>query len=489
MKKCFGYVRVSTVKQGEGVSLSAQREAIEAFAYREGIEISEWFEEKETAAKSGRPVFNAMVRLLKQGRASGLIIHRIDRSSRNLKDWATISDLSDAGIDVHFATESLDFRSRGGRLTADIQAVIAADYIRNLSIESRKGINGRLKQGIYPFPAPLGYVDNGGGKPKTLDPIHAPLVLELLRRYLSGDYSIRTLHQAMVERGLTTRGNRPISKRAVERILQNPFYCGMMRNGRTGELFPGVHEPLISTLEFQRIADIKAGRYVKKVTRHEHLLRRLFRCAVCQSTLSPERQKGHVYYRCHTVGCPTKTVREDALSAAITVALANLQFTEEDQRKIDDDYPTWKVHDGYREEKKSLDLRITGAEARLDRLTDLFIDGKLEQREHDEKRERLLYEIAKLKDERRALDNMTASERDRQKFLELMKTLAQLYESGKPTEKRVLVENCFSNRTWDGKYIGLEPSELVLEAKNSSCVPYGGPITDTIRTFLRDLGY
>jgi hypothetical protein len=62
MKQCFGYVRVSTVKQGEGVSLEAQREAIEAFARRENIEIIEWFEEKETAAKCGRPIFNAMVK-------------------------------------------------------------------------------------------------------------------------------------------------------------------------------------------------------------------------------------------------------------------------------------------------------------------------------------------------------------------------------------------------------------------------------------------
>lgn len=223
MKTCFGYTRVSTVKQGDGVSLAAQREAIENFAARHSLRISEWFEEKETAAKSGRPVFNAMVSNLKAGKASGMIIHKIDRSARNLKDWATISDLSDAGVDVFFATESLDFRSRGGRLTADIQAVIAADYIRNLSMEARKGIDGRLKQGIYPWPTPLGYVDEGSGKPKTLDPIRAPLVRELFKHYLTGNFSIRTLHQKMVERGLTTRGNRPISKHVVAHVLANPF--------------------------------------------------------------------------------------------------------------------------------------------------------------------------------------------------------------------------------------------------------------------------
>jgi hypothetical protein len=57
-KKCFGYVRVSTVKQGEGVSLEAQRDAIVAFAARSDITIIKWFEEKVTAAKSGR-LFNA----------------------------------------------------------------------------------------------------------------------------------------------------------------------------------------------------------------------------------------------------------------------------------------------------------------------------------------------------------------------------------------------------------------------------------------------
>ena len=66
-----------------------------------------------------------------------------------------IGELSDVGVDVYFATESLDFRSRGGRLTADIQAVIAADYVRNRSIEARQGTTGRLKQGFYRWPAPV----------------------------------------------------------------------------------------------------------------------------------------------------------------------------------------------------------------------------------------------------------------------------------------------------------------------------------------------
>jgi site-specific DNA recombinase len=133
MNQFFGYIRVSTAKQGEqGVSLRQQRDAIERYAQRNSLEIIRWFEEQETAAKRGRPVFGEMMKLLRKKRIAGVIIHKIDRSARNLKDWADLGELIDSGIDVRFANESLDLSSRGGRLSADIQAVVAADYIRNL---------------------------------------------------------------------------------------------------------------------------------------------------------------------------------------------------------------------------------------------------------------------------------------------------------------------------------------------------------------------
>lgn len=156
MKNVYGYIRVSTAKQGEGVSLIAQKEAITRYSEQYNLNIIHWFEEKETAAKQGRPLFTSMMKLLKDKKAAGVIIHKIDRSARNLKDWADLGNLIDQGVEVHFAHESLDLQARGGRLSADIQAVIAADYIRNLRQEAIKGIYGRLKQGIYPFPAPIG---------------------------------------------------------------------------------------------------------------------------------------------------------------------------------------------------------------------------------------------------------------------------------------------------------------------------------------------
>ncbi len=91
MKGYIGYIRVSTVKQGtKGVSLIEQRDAILRYAERMGFTITIWLEEMETAAKQGRPVFNQALKLLRAGQAKGIILHKLDRGARNLRDWAAI---------------------------------------------------------------------------------------------------------------------------------------------------------------------------------------------------------------------------------------------------------------------------------------------------------------------------------------------------------------------------------------------------------------
>src|SRR5690348_4976064 len=187
----FAYARVSTPRQGEkGVSLPEQKDAIERYARLHSLKISSWFEERESASSTGRPSFTQMLRLLRSGKVQGVIIHKIDRSARNLEDWAVVSKLVDAGVEVHFATENVDMRTVSGRLSADIQAVVAAHYSRNLREEVKKGIYGRLKQGLFPFRAPIGYLDQGSAKLKVHDPVRAPLMNEAFKLYSTGTVSL-----------------------------------------------------------------------------------------------------------------------------------------------------------------------------------------------------------------------------------------------------------------------------------------------------------
>ena len=261
-KTFYGYIRVSTARQGErGVSLQEQRASIERFAAQRGITISRWFEERETAAKTGRPVWNEMLRLLRKRSAAGVVIHKIDRGVRNGRDWVDLTELVDRGlIELYFANEGLDLTNRGGRLSADLQAVVAADYIRNLREEALKGINGRLKQGILPLPAPVGYLDCGAGKPKAIDPVKGPLVRRAFELYATGRYNLHTLQAELRRAGLRNRRGGEVSINGLSTVLRNPFYIGLIRVKRRKETYEGAHDPLIRKSLFDQVQAVLDGK-------------------------------------------------------------------------------------------------------------------------------------------------------------------------------------------------------------------------------------
>lgn len=313
----FAYVRVSTPKQGEGVSLLTQREEIAKFAARRSLLIIGWFEEKETAAKRGRPVFGQVLRQLRKGEGDGLIVHKVDRSARNLKDWADLGELIDRGIPVYFAGEDLDMHTRSGRLAADIQAVVAADYIRNLREEAKRGIQKRLDQGLLPNAAPVGYLDRGAGKAKEIDPDKGPLIRLAFTWYATGEYTLRKLAAVLYDIGLRNRRGGQITFGTLSFILRNPFYMGQIRLRSRDELYPGVHHPIVTKDLFFAVQERLRARVAPRRLRHHFKYSRMFRCGTCGRSLVGEERKGHVYYRCHTTACPTTCVREELLDHAI----------------------------------------------------------------------------------------------------------------------------------------------------------------------------
>ncbi|RLJ40687.1 DNA invertase Pin-like site-specific DNA recombinase [Litoreibacter meonggei] len=480
MKPCFGYIRVSTVRQGDGASLEAQKDAITGFASQNNIEIVEWYEERETAAKAGRPLFDAMMTRLKRGDAEGLIMHKIDRSSRNYADWARLDEVSQLGVKIHFAADSLDFDSRGGRLLADIQMALAADYSRNLSLEVKKGLYGRLKQGIYPYRAPLGYLDTGGGNLKAIDPIKGPLVRTLFELYGSGEYSITSLTAEMQRRGLKGYGERLVVRRNVDAILNNPFYCGKMKGG--GNLYDGKHEPLITTGQFRRIAEVKADRVQKRATKHRLLFRRLLRCVNCQRLLTGERQKTHIYYRCHTADCQQRTAREDALEEQFLRAFQHVQICSKDKETIANHVQAWLVDTGRKDMQKSLQLRLADTKTRQDRLTDLLVDGAIEKPDYDVRKQNYDFELKQLREELAAIEKQRTDQEDVVQLIEFATNLSRLYSATPKPKKRAMIKNCFETVCVVDGVLAATPASWLVELKSvgAASKPDQTPMTSNV---------
>ena len=47
----------------------------------------------------------------------------------------------------------------------------------------------------------------------------------------------------------------------VSTILNNPFYCGLIRIKKTGETFAGIHQSLIPASLFKRVQDRSRNQY------------------------------------------------------------------------------------------------------------------------------------------------------------------------------------------------------------------------------------
>lgn len=487
MNRYFGYVRVSTVRQGEhGVSLQEQRDAITTFARRLGLDVVEWFEERETAARAGRRIFTRMLKLLRSGKADGVILHKIDRGARNLKDWTELSTLSEEGFEIRFTNDNLDMRSRGGRLAADIQAVVACDYIRNLREETRKGFYGRLKQGLYPLPAPIGYLDRGKGRAKELDPVRAPLVRQAFGMYSTGEYSLDSLLEAITALGLRNRRNGVLSKNGLSRMLNNPFYLGIIRLPQTGETFQGVHKALISKAVFDGVQDVLHGRTPARKQRRRYLFARLFTCSACGYSLTAEIQKGHVYYRCHRRGCPGVCIREGVIDAAVSARFVEIQLTETELAKAKDAVSAltseWRSQGAAQAEGCRLEL--AALRDRLHRLTDAFVDGLLEKDLFENRKAACLFRQKELEDR---LSTLTAGD-DRipkrlVKLFELAGNAFIQYKSGVDAEKRELVLTVSSNRVVGGKSVDvtLAPAfQIIAKRSEYAC---SSPYRDEVRTF------
>jgi site-specific DNA recombinase len=489
MKRLYAYIRVSDPKQGAGVSLTEQQSAIAAYAAKVDGEIVEWFQETRTAAKAGRPVFTTMMKLLRAGKADGVIVHKLDRSTRNYRDWAEIDELLQDGVDIFVASENLDLRSRGGRLAADVEIAVAVDYIRNLREEALKGIHGRLKQGILPNAAGIGYLNCGAGKPKALDPAKAPLVRRLFERYATGGYTLRDLTADAKKIGLRNRNGRPIHRQQFQRMLRDPFYAGVIRSKRFG-LFQGAHTPIVSRVLFDRVQAVLDGKRVRRTKRFYFQFRRFLHCKTCGRSLIGSEKKGFVYYRCANIPCPTTSVREDVVDRALQEELKRIKFSPDEiiyleQAIVARSAAAIEVKGAQR---ATLAGGLAALNARSARLTDLLLEGRIDTAAHDERRGLLISERQEIEQELAALDagddSLVMAARQ---IVELARSPETLYESADPEKKRQLLEIVMSNPVVSGKNIEftlLEPFATV--AKRFSC-NIGGPLYATPRTFSAEV--
>src|SRR3954469_10876072 len=91
-KTAIGYVRVSTQEQAtEGVSLDAQRDRIRAYCRLHAIKLIDiQSDEGISGGTLNRPGLQGALQMIRRGRGNTLIVAKLDRLSRSLKDVCSL---------------------------------------------------------------------------------------------------------------------------------------------------------------------------------------------------------------------------------------------------------------------------------------------------------------------------------------------------------------------------------------------------------------
>lgn len=225
--KAVLYARFSSDNQREE-SVDAQLRAMQKFCQdNEIIIVGEYVDKAKSATTDDRPEFRRMIEDSKQKQFNIVLVHKLDRFSRNRYDSLRYkSELRSRGVSVISTLEYLDDTPESVIMESLLDGM-AEYYSKNLAREVMKGLHeNALKCKSNGGRPPFGFKVNKETQTYEIDEYEAQAVrflFESINQGKSYDYIIRELNR----QGYRTRDGNPFGKNLIHEMLKNEKYRGV----------------------------------------------------------------------------------------------------------------------------------------------------------------------------------------------------------------------------------------------------------------------
>ena len=407
-EKYILYARKSTdVEDKQVLSIEAQLIELRTYAHNENLQIIDELIEKKSAKIPGRPIFAELLKRIECGEASGIIAWHPDRLARNSVDGGQIVYLLDQArlANLKFPTFWFENTSQG-KFMLSITFGQSKYYVDNLSENTKRGLRQKVRRGEMPGRAPLGYINDTRTKTVVVDKHHAPLVVEAFERYARGDQRLQDIANFLASKGIKTKGNKPLKKDQIVKMLTNPFCYGHFRYA--GEVFEGKHTPIISKKLFDDVQKVFDKRRHKRITKTNDPkpLCGLLHCGSCGMMVTGEnqtkRQKNgnvhrYVYYHCTkkrkgVPRCPEPHVRQELLDEQLSEMLQEYSMPETWTEKLQELMESDQADEENRNQTQtsSLQVSIVHLSAKLQRLLDGYLDQDIDRETYTTKKAEIM---------------------------------------------------------------------------------------------------
>lgn len=205
MKNVIGYIRVSTDEQAQGGhSLDAQRAKLEQYASLYDLNLVEVIVDAGVSAKSlDRPGLQAVLAGLNEGRAEGVLITKLDRISRNVKDMAALIEGYFSGrFSLLSVGDQIDTSTAGGRLVINVLMSVATWEREAIGERTSAALRHKIANGEHVGAPKLGSkVENG----KLVANEAEAVILERIRELRAEGQTLRTIAEFLTAEGFKTK--------------------------------------------------------------------------------------------------------------------------------------------------------------------------------------------------------------------------------------------------------------------------------------------
>ena len=224
--RAVAYIRVSTDKQAtDGVGLDVQAAKVRMYAELYGIELVEVIVDEGASAKSlDRDGLSRALALLDSGEADGLIVYKLDRLTRSVRDLGELIDRyfgpkgSAALVSVE---EQVDTSTATGRMILNV--------LMSVSQWERETIGERTSAAMQHKAAKGEYI---GGQPPygyrvAADGVHVEehageqKVIAAIREYRAAGLSIAKVGAKLLAHGFAPRKGAKFSTGTIHRIAKS----------------------------------------------------------------------------------------------------------------------------------------------------------------------------------------------------------------------------------------------------------------------------
>ena len=465
------YTRISTDEENQPTSLHSQRERLEAFCKaQEGWQIVSHHEDRATGTKLDRPGLQAALDLARKGRVDLLLVYRVDRLSRKVRQLAQLAEELDTyGVTLHSATEPFDTGSAAGRMMLQMLAVFAEFEHATIVDRVSAGIERRAKEGRwYAGRPPFGYVFSDEERKLVPDPVKAPVVrriFDLYTRKRLGTIAIANQLREEDAPAPAAGWGHP----AVHWIINNPTYAGRIR--WRDRLFDGVHEPLVDEFTFQRAQAIlrERGEDIsrRRGNASDFLLSGVIRCGRCGKAYVGMSARGnggrYEYYACSgrqkhgPKACRNERLPRHKFEHAVLQQLAAL-YRDSDlvvEALAKAAQEAERTRPEIEQRLASMGAEIARAEQALERYYEAFEQGKLSPERCDERISRLQARLEDLRAQQAELSPSAPDEAGRgptpADLAAVADQLEHVLAEGEPQKAKALLRLLIQELRVDGR--------------------------------------